>query len=191
MKIIAGLGNPEKKYDATRHNAGFEVLDILAKKLGVATGQKQKNALCAVTQYNGERMILAKPQTYMNLSGESVGPLADYYKAAPEDVIVIVDDINLPVGCIRIRGGGSAGGHNGLKSIIAHLGTEEFPRIRVGVGAAKEDLISHVLGKVTGPERTILNKAEELAAEAALVICEKGINEAMNRFNGVRVESEQ
>ena len=134
MFLIAGLGNPGKEYENTRHNAGFMVLDALADKLGADISEKKHKALCGKAVIGGQKLILLKPQTYMNSSGESIRAAADYYKVDPEDILVVYDDISLAPGQLRIRAEGSAGGHNGIKSIIAHLGTQEFPRVRVGVG---------------------------------------------------------
>ena len=183
MKLIVGLGNPEAKYDGTRHNVGFAVADEIAKSLGTTFRQNLKKAVVAPAIYNGEKILIAKPQTYMNLSGESVRPLADYYHIPVEDIIIIVDDVNLDIGRIRLRPGGSAGGHNGLKSIEQHLGTAEYARLRVGVGAAKGELINHVLGRFAGEEKDAIEEAEKTAAKAALDFCEYGINAAMNTYN--------
>jgi len=183
MKLIAGLGNPEPKYDGTRHNTGFAVLDALAKRLEVKIDQKKKKAKTAAAVYRGEKLLLAKPQTYMNLSGESVGPLADYYGVAPEDILVIVDDVALEPGDIRLRRSGSAGGHNGLKSVSLHLGTDEYPRLRVGVGEAGGDMVGHVLGRFDKNTQKLMDEAIELAADAALEWCTEGIDYCMNKYN--------
>ena len=167
MYAIIGLGNPEKKYDKTRHNIGFDVIDELASQMGVQVNTKRHKALCGVGQIGSEKVILVKPQTYMNLSGESVRAVMDFYKLDPtKDIIVIADDISLPTGKIRIRAKGSAGGHNGLKSIIAHAGTDQFTRIKVGVGANQGDLVKHVLGKFSKGERKIVDDAVRNAASA-------------------------
>ena len=168
MYAIIGLGNPEKKYDKTRHNIGFDVIDELASQMGVQVNTKRHKALCGVGQIGSEKVILVKPQTYMNLSGESVRAVMDFYKLDPtKDIIVIADDISLPTGKIRIRAKGSAGGHNGLKSIIAHAGTDQFTRIKVGVGANQGDLVKHVLGKFSKGERKIVDDAVRNAASAS------------------------
>ena len=148
MYLIAGLGNPGKQYENTRHNAGFMALDALADQLGTSIEEKKHKALCGKGLIGGEKVILLKPQTFMNLSGESIRAAADFYKVDPDHIIVIYDDISLEPGQLRIRKKGSAGGHNGIKSIIAHLGTQEFPRIKVGVGAKPDrmDLADYVLG---------------------------------------------
>ena len=187
MLVVVGLGNPDKKYDKTRHNVGFDVIDELASGLGVDVKTKRHKALCGIGNMAGEKVILVKPQTYMNNSGESVRAVMDFYKLDPStELIVISDDINLDVGRIRIRKKGSAGGHNGLKSIISHLGTDEFPRVRVGVGinGGGSDLINHVLGKFSKSERTVVDEAVEKSAEAIECIARKGTDAAMNMYNG-------
>lgn len=184
MYAIIGLGNPEKKYDKTRHNIGFDVIDELASQMGVQVNTKRHKALCGVGQIGSEKVILVKPQTYMNLSGESVRAVMDFYKLDPtKDIIVIADDISLPTGKIRIRAKGSAGGHNGLKSIIAHAGTDQFTRIKVGVGANQGDLVKHVLGKFSKDERKIVDDAVRNAASASEVIVMYDVQTAMNKFN--------
>lgn len=187
MYLIAGLGNPEKKYDGTRHNAGFAAIDALADALHAPITEKKFKGLCASTAYKGEKLLLLKPLTYMNLSGEAVRAAADFYKIPPENVIVLVDDINLACGKLRVRAHGSAGGHNGLKNIIAQLGTDAFSRVRIGVGALlpEENLVSHVLGKFAPNDRAAMERAYEAAGDAALSIVQDGAAEAMNRFNGV------
>ena len=184
MYAIIGLGNPEKKYDKTRHNIGFDVIDELASQMGVQVNTKRHKALCGVGQIGSEKVILVKPQTYMNLSGESVRAVMDFYKLDPtKDIIVIADDISLPTGKIRIRAKGSAGGHNGLKSIIAHAGTDQFTRNKVGVGANQGDLVKHVLGKFSKGERKIVDDAVRNAASASEVIVMYDVQTAMNKFN--------
>ena len=184
MYAIIGLGNPEKKYDKTRHNIGFDVIDELASQMGVQVNTKRHKALCGVGQIGSEKVILVKPQTYMNLSGESVRAVMDFYKLDPtKDIIVIADDISLPTGKIRIRAKGSAGGHNCLKSIIAHAGTDQFTRIKVGVGANQGDLVKHVLGKFSKGEREIVDDAVRNAASASEVIVMYDVQTAMNKFN--------
>ena len=189
MYIIAGLGNPDKKYEGTRHNAGFEAVDKLADKLGVKISEKKFKGLCQTVSLNGDKYLLLKPLTYMNNSGESIRAAADFYKIAPENIIILYDDINFECGRMRIRGSGSAGGHNGMKSIIAHLGSDKFPRVRIGVGglSENEDMISHVLGKYNKKDREVMDRAAEVAAEAALCIAENGFEEAMNQFNGLNL----
>lgn len=160
MYAIVGLGNPDKKYDKTRHNIGFDVIDELASQMGVQVNTRRHKALCGIGMIGNEKVILVKPQTYMNNSGESVREVMDFYKLDPQqEIIIIADDISLDVGKIRIRAKGSAGGHNGLKSIIAHTGTQNFKRIKVGVGENQGDLVNHVLGKSGSKERKIVDEA--------------------------------
>lgn len=184
MYAIIGLGNPDKKYDKTRHNVGFDVIDELAAQMGVEVKTRRHKALCGIGMIGSEKVVLVKPQTYMNLSGESVRSVIDFYKLnAQRDIIVISDDISLPTGKIRIRAKGSAGGHNGLKSIIAHTGTDSFQRIKVGVGANEGDLVKHVLGRFPKGEREVVEDSIKKAASAAEVMIICGIEEAMNKFN--------
>ena len=176
------------EYERTRHNVGFMALDWLADKMGVAAWKEEHKAKTAVVLIGGEKCLLVQPQTFMNLSGEAVGKLASYYKLEPQDIIIIYDDMDLPVGVLRIRKRGSAGGHNGVKSIITVLGTQEFPHIRVGIGRPMENrtVISHVLEAPKGDEWQTLQEGVQKAAEAALAVVELGIDLAMNRFNPKR-----
>ena len=184
MYAIVGLGNPDKKYDKTRHNIGFDVIDELASQMGVQVNTRRHKALCGIGMIGNEKVILVKPQTYMNNSGESVREVMDFYKLDPQqEIIIIADDISLDVGKIRIRAKGSAGGHNGLKSIIAHTGTQNFKRIKVGVGENQEDLVNHVLGKFGSKERKIVDEAVRNAASAAEVMILENIETAMNKYN--------
>ena len=184
MKIIAGLGNPGREYDKTRHNAGFEAIDEIAKKYNIDLDEKKHKAICGKGFINGEKVILLKPQTYMNLSGESLRAAIDFYKLSAEDVVVLFDDISLEVGQLRIRQKGSAGGHNGIKSIIAHLGTNEFSRIKIGVGEKPEgyDLAAHVLGHFSRDEYESMEKAYKNSADALSIMLEDE-KKAMNIYN--------
>lgn len=187
MYIIVGLGNPGREYANTRHNIGFDVIDMLAEQEKIDVLEKKHKAVIGKGFVSGRKCILAKPQTYMNLSGESVRELTDYYKENPSaSVIVISDDISLNPGQIRIRKKGSAGGHNGLKSIIAHLGTEEFARVKMGVGEKPEgyNLADYVLGHFTKEERTLMDAAAKRAADAIRMMIAEGADAAMNVFNG-------
>lgn len=187
MYIIVGLGNPGKEYANTRHNIGFDVIDRLAEKEDIAVLEKKHKAIIGKGYIAGQKCILAKPQTYMNLSGESVRELVDYYKIEEEtELIVISDDISLDVGRLRIRKKGSAGGHNGLKNIIASLGHDTFVRIKMGVGEKPKgyDLADYVLGHFSQAERKIMDEAADKAAEAISAIIQDGPDAAMNRFNG-------
>ena len=188
MFIIAGLGNPEQKYNGTRHNVGFAVLDELAEKNHIPLQIRENKGLVGKGIMEGEKVLLVKPLTYMNASGDCIAELASYYKTEPEQILVIYDDINLDVGQLRIRSKGSAGGHNGIKSILARLGSENFPRIRVGVGAKPEqmDLVDHVLGRFQGQEKIWIEDGIRDAALAAELILREGIPAAMNRFNGAK-----
>jgi len=185
MKIIVGLGNPGKEYAQTHHNVGFMVLDRIASKNKIDVIDLKHKALIGKGMIGGEKVILAKPQTYMNLSGESVRALSDYYKVEPEDIIVIYDDVDLDPGKLRIRKNGSAGTHNGMKSIVAQLGTQEFPRIRVGIGHQPEgwDLADYVLSKITPEADKELTAGLDRAAEAVETFLSEGIDTAMNNFN--------
>ena len=186
MIVIAGLGNPGRKYDRTRHNAGFCVIDRLADRYGISVDEKMFKALVGRGVIEGQKVLLVKPQTFMNLSGESIQPILGYYKVDPQDFIVIYDDISLEPGNIRVRGKGSAGGHNGIKSIIARLGTQDFPRVRIGTGEkpAMMDLADYVLGHFTPEEQKEMDEAYAAGAEAAVTLLTEGIEKAMNRFNG-------
>lgn len=185
MYLIAGLGNPTREYEKTRHNVGFEAIDILADKAGTTVTEKKHKALYGKGYIGGQKVILAKPQTYMNLSGESIREIADFYKIEPENIIILCDDINLSEGQLRIRLKGSAGGHNGLKSIISHLGTQEFPRIRIGVGEKPRgmDLADYVLGRFPKEQQAVMEEAYRDAAEAACMMIEDGADAAMNHYN--------
>ncbi|RKI91794.1 aminoacyl-tRNA hydrolase [Parablautia intestinalis] len=186
MFIIAGLGNPKKEYDNTRHNIGFEVIDALADKYNISVLDIKNKAMTGKGIIEGQKVILVKPLTYMNLSGESIRPLADYYKIDYEtELIIISDDINLPPGQIRIRKKGSAGGHNGLKNIIRNLGSSDFQRIRVGVGEKPKeyDLADYVLGHFTKEEKFLMKEGVEKAVKAAEMMLKGDTDQAMNEFN--------
>lgn len=185
MKAVIGLGNPGRDYAGTRHNIGFDTITALTDKFGLRLSDRKFKGLCADGMIAGQRVILIQPQTFMNLSGECVRAVADFYKLAPEDIIIICDDVNLDVGRIRIRKKGSAGGHNGLKSIIAHLGTDEFPRIRVGVGEKREgqDLADHVLGRFRREDEEVIREILKAAAGAVETWLGEGIDTAMNKYN--------
>lgn len=191
MFIIAGLGNPDRQYEGTRHNVGFDVIDRIADKYNIAVDGRKHRAFVGKGVIEGRKVILAKPQTYMNLSGESIRSLADYYKIdAEHELLVVYDDINLDVGSLRIREKGSAGGHNGIKNIIACMGTQIFPRIRVGVGEkpSKYDLADYVLGHFSKAERALMDEAYDSAAAAAVMILSGRIQDAMNEYNRKKKE---
>ena len=184
--LVVGLGTPGSQYEATRHNVGFRAVDALAKEAGVKIDRAKFQALTAQVTVGGVRVLLMKPQTYMNLSGVAVKQAADFYKVPPERVLVLFDDIDLDVGRLRIRRNGSAGGHNGIKSIISSLGSQEFPRIKIGVGAKPHpdyDLADWVLSRFTLAEQKLLDPAIEHAAEAVPVIFTQGIERASSQFN--------
>ena len=186
MFIIAGLGNPDRQYEGTRHNVGFDVIDRIAEKYNIAVDTKKHRAYIGKGIIQGQKVILAKPQTYMNLSGESIRSLVDYYKIDEEnELLVIYDDISLDVGQLRIRAKGSAGGHNGIKNIIAHLGTQVFPRIKIGVGEKPRgyDLADYVLGHFSKAEKELMDEGYDSAVRAAELIVSGEITEAMNEFN--------
>lgn len=185
MKIIVGLGNPGSQYAGTRHNIGFMAIDKLADAFLIPINIKKHKAIYGSGMMGSEKVILVKPQTYMNLSGESVRALVDFYKVEPSDLIVIFDDISLAVGQLRIRKKGSAGGHNGIKSIISHLGTNEFARIKIGVGERipGQDLADHVLSRFPKDQLPLVDEATNHAAEAAFIMLRDGIEVAMNQYN--------
>ena len=184
--LIVGLGNPETKYDGTRHNIGFAAMDSLCEKHGITLNKMKYNALVGEATICGKRVLLAKPQTYMNSSGEAVGKIASFYKIEPENILIIFDDISLDVGKIRLRRKGSAGGHNGIKSIIAHLSSETFPRIKIGVGNKPHpdyDLIDWVLGKFPKSDEANLKVALDSCTGAIEEILARGIESAMNKYS--------
>lgn len=185
MYIIVGLGNPTKEYHKTRHNVGFDTIDRLAYRFGISVTEKKHKALCGKGVIEGQKVILAKPQTFMNLSGESVRAIMDFYKVTPEEIIVIYDDISLEPGQLRIRLKGSAGGHNGIKNIIAHTGTQEFPRIKVGVGEkpSRMDLAAYVLSRFSQGEQTLMDEAMDEAGKAVVMMITENYDKAMNQFN--------
>ena len=187
--LIVGLGNPGSQYTKTRHNCGFRAVDILADKLGCKIDKGKFQGLYGQVMYKGRKLFLLKPQTFMNLSGRSVLQLSAYFSIPPQRIIIMFDDISLPPGRLRIRSDGSAGGHNGIKSIINEVGSQDFPRVKIGVGAkphAEMDLADWVLSAFSASEEKALGPALDAAAEAALSIIEKGVPETANRYNGMR-----
>lgn len=191
MYLVVGLGNPGEKYAHTRHNIGFDVMDALADKYNISISEKKHKALFGKGVIGGQKVVLAKPQTFMNLSGESVAELLHYYKLDPtEKLIVIFDDISLAPGHIRIRKKGSAGGHNGIKNIIAMCGTQDFARIKVGVGEKPKgwDLVDHVLGRFDDKDRRVVELAIADAVDAAEMMLRGEVDQAMNDFNGKKRE---
>ena len=185
--LIVGLGNVGDKYEGTRHNVGFRVADELAERAGVPVQRLKYRALTGQAEIGGVRVLLMKPVTFMNLSGEAVRPAADFYKVPADHILVLSDDVSLPVGKLRIRRGGSAGGHNGLKNIIQHLGTDQFPRVKVGVGEKPHpdyDMADWVLGKFQGEDRKAIDQAVQRAADAVECLLREVPERAMSRFNG-------
>lgn len=187
MYLIVGLGNPGSEYKNTRHNIGFDAIDYLSEKYNIELNRKKFKGIYGEGRISNEKVILLKPTTYMNLSGESIREVVDFYKISSEDIIVLYDDISLDVGRLRIRGKGSAGGHNGIKSIIAHLSGDVFPRIKIGVGQPKGDLVSHVLGRFSSDEIEKLQKVIEASALATEEIIKNNEVEAMNKYNSFSV----
>ena len=185
--LIVGLGNPGREYEKTRHNCGFRALDILADNLGCKVDKLKFQGLYGQVNYNGTKVFLLKPQTFMNLSGRSVLQLSAYFNIPPQNILVLFDDISLEPGRLRIRANGSAGGHNGIKSIIQEVGSQEFPRVKIGVGAKPNpnyDLADWVLSAFSANEEKALSVALDNAAKAALAIIDHGVPEAANRYNG-------
>jgi peptidyl-tRNA hydrolase, PTH1 family len=186
MFLIVGLGNPGDQYRNTRHNVGFDIIDIMAEKYNIGVNRIKFKGKYGEGNVGGQKVILLKPQTYMNLSGESIIEVCNFYKIPSERILVIYDDISLDIGRIRLRPQGSAGGHNGIKSIIAHLSSDLFPRIKVGVGQPREDLVNHVLSKFSKEDRLIIEKTFQAVVEATSTFLNSGIEEAMNKFNGFK-----
>ncbi len=194
MFLIAGLGNPDKRYEKTRHNVGFDAVDVLAGRYGIAVKEKKHRALVGTGYIEGVKVILAKPQTYMNLSGESLAEIVNFYKLdAESEMLVVFDDISLAPGSIRVRKKGSAGGHNGIKSIISCLGTSGFMRIKIGVGEKPEgwDLADYVLSRFPDGDRVLAEAAMKDAADAAVLMVQGFADKAMNEFNAKKRESKE
>ncbi len=185
MKLIVGLGNPGKEYSGTRHNMGFSVIDTIADEYSIKINKGKFKGVIGEGIISGQKTMLLKPLTYMNLSGESVKAVCDFYKIPVDALLIIYDDISIPIGGLRIREKGSAGGHNGIKSIIAHLGTDKFARIKLGVGKKPEggDLVKHVLGKFKDDEKILIDDAIKRAGLAAVAIITEGCAKAMNDYN--------
>ncbi|NEO78913.1 aminoacyl-tRNA hydrolase [Moorena sp. SIO4G3] len=186
-QLIVGLGNPEPKYDKTRHNIGFEVVDAIARRLQISGSENRRfqGWFGQGIGLKGNKLSLLKPLTYMNRSGQAIRAVTDWYKLTPESVLIIYDDMDLPVGRLRLRLSGSAGGHNGMKSAIAHLGTQNFPRLRIGIGKSsqKPDTISHVLGKFSPQETELMSEVVQLAVEAVELSLKQGVEKAMSLYN--------
>lgn len=188
MILIVGLGNPGKQYEQTRHNIGFDVIDYMANKYNIDVNREKFKGICGEGFIENKKVILLKPLTYMNLSGESIREFANFYKLEDDEIIVVYDDISLDIGRLRIREKGSAGGHNGIKSIIQNLGGDKFPRVKVGVGQPKDNLVNHVLGKFSKEDREHIEKVIPVVSDAIVEIVKNDAKESMNKFNGVNIE---
>lgn len=188
MILIVGLGNPGKQYEQTRHNIGFDVIDYMANKYNIDVNREKFKGICGEGFIENKKVILLKPLTYMNLSGESIRELANFYKLEDDEIIVVYDDISLDIGRLRIREKGSAGGHNGIKSIIQNIGGDKFPRVKVGVGQPKDNLVNHVLGKFSKEDREHIEKVIPVVSDAIVEIVKNDAKESMNKFNGVNIE---
>ena len=186
MRIIIGLGNPGKDYEKTRHNAGFRVIDLLCEKYEIQTTRMKFHSMIGEGRIAGEKVLLVKPTTYMNNSGQAVREIVSYYQLEPKDIVVFSDDIDIPFGTLRIKRKGSAGGHNGLKSVIYHLQSDEFPRIKLGVGKKREgeDLADFVLGRFSQNEQEVMDTLIEMATESLEVLIKDGEDKAMSEYNG-------
>jgi PTH1 family peptidyl-tRNA hydrolase len=191
--LIVGLGNPGREYRESRHNIGFLVLSHLAERLGVSFSRLQSKALVTDGRYQDHKIILAKPQTFMNLSGQAVGPLVNFYKIPLENLLVVYDEVDLPFGTLRLRPSGGSGGHNGMKSLITRLGTEGFPRLRLGVSRppGRMEAAAYVLQDFSAEEAALLPEILDLAGDAALTFITQGIEAAMNRYNGDALDGEE
>ncbi len=192
MKLVFGLGNPGKEYERTRHNVGFQILDVLARRYGVSFSSHKYKALVARVRIGDERLLLVKPITFMNLSGEAVAPIVHFYKVPLTEILVVYDDLDLPLGVLRLRPKGGAGGHKGLESIIQHLGSNEFPRLRVGIGRppGRMDAADFVLRPFTKEEEEIMAVVREEAADAIELWVREGLERAMNRVNSLKLADE-
>lgn len=192
MRVVVGLGNPGKQYDGTRHNVGFAVVDGLASAPSAGRFQSRFSALVSELIEGNDKLLLVKPETFMNLSGRAVRQVLDFYKVEPADLLVVCDDVNLPLGRLRMRAKGSHGGHNGLRDIQSHLGTQEYPRLRIGVGGAdKGEMVDHVLGRFKPGERPVIEQTMLTAMQAVAVWASRGVEECMNRFNADSKEADQ
>lgn len=185
MYIIVGLGNPEEEYSNTRHNMGFDTINKIAQKYDIKFSKTNFKGIYGTGIIEGEKVILLKPQTYMNLSGESIKEVIDFYKVSTENLIIIYDDIDIEPGIIKLRKTGGPGTHNGMKSVINKIGTEKFPRVRIGIGKPeyKGDLINYVIGKIPNEDKKILEKSTDLAKDAVIEVIKNGVDIAMNKFN--------
>ena len=188
MFLIVGLGNIGKEYDGTRHNIGFQAIDYISEKYNIEVNRIKFKGVYGDGLIDGKKVILLKPTTYMNLSGESIREVMNFYKISEDELIVLYDDISLPVGRLRIREKGSAGGHNGIKSIIANIGTEKFPRVKIGIGQPNHGLVNHVLGKFSSEENEILNKVIPACSDAVNEMIKNSVKDSMNIYNGFKID---
>ncbi|KOY64590.1 aminoacyl-tRNA hydrolase [Clostridium sporogenes] len=188
MYLVVGLGNIGEEYKKTRHNIGFDAIDIISEKYNIKINRQKFKGSYGEGRIGNEKVILLKPSTYMNLSGESVIEAVNFYKINKENIIVIYDDMSIDIGKLRIRGKGSAGGHNGIKNIIQHLNSDIFPRVRVGIGQPDGNVVNYVLGKFSKEQREIIEKTLAMSAKACISIVEDGVTEAMNKYNGLKIE---
>ena len=184
MKVVVGLGNPGKKYDGTRHNVGFDVIDMLARAVGVGGFSSRFKAQIAEAREDAEKVLLVKPETFMNLSGLAVRQIVDFYQVPLAELLVVCDDVNLPLGKLRFRPKGTHGGHNGLRDIQSHLGTTDYSRLRIGVDAPGDDMVNHVLGRFRPAEQAVIQDSRILAAQAVGTWVRQGIQACMNQYNG-------
>lgn len=187
MYLIVGLGNIGKEYEHTRHNVGFDIMNLISDRYNIAVNREKFRGMYGEGRIGNEKVILLKPLTYMNLSGESVREAVNFYKIESSNIIVIYDDVSLDVGRLRLRSQGSSGGHNGIKSIIANIGSDIFPRIKIGVGQPPYNLVEHVLGRFSKEERETVEKVFQIGTEAVESIICQGISQAMNKYNGIKV----
>lgn len=188
MYLVVGLGNIGKEYESTRHNIGFDVVDAIADKYNIQLNRQKFKGIYGEGRIGQEKVVLLKPSTYMNLSGESVREAVNFYKLGKENIIVIYDDMSIEIGKLRLRSKGSAGGHNGIKNIISNLSSDEFFRIKVGIGQTDKDVVNYVLGKFSNREREIIDKVIDVAVDATTNVISQGMQNAMNKFNGIKIE---
>lgn len=188
MYLVVGLGNIGKEYENTRHNIGFDVVDTIADKYNIQLNRQKFKGTYGEGRVGQEKVVLLKPSTYMNLSGESVREAVNFYKLENKDIIVIYDDMSIEVGKLRLRSKGSAGGHNGIKNIISNLSSDEFFRIKVGIGQTDKDVVNYVLGKFSKKEREIIDKVIDVVVDATTNVISEGMQNAMNKFNGIKIE---
>ena len=191
MYIIAGLGNPGKEFEKTRHNMGFNVIDYIAYRYNIDINKSKFKGQIGEGYIEGEKVILLKPQTFMNLSGESILEAVQFYKVDMDKLIVVYDDVSFPLGRLRVRPSGSDGGHNGMKSIIYLLGRDDFPRVRVGIGAPEFDMVDYVIGKFKDDEKGIVDDMAKVASDAVVAIMTRDVTSAMNEYNGYKYDLEE